>query len=312
MVIKFPKQQWNFCWFGPLTFGRIPSWPSSWSRFLRELDCRGRRSSWSRLIMEPDYRGQKPSWSRFLPELDYHGWGSSWSQLLTELDYHGPSSWSRFPEGSRLPQTNTLDMVQWLSSPSRKVLLPWNPVKLELALRAWLLLTVELEQALRAWLLPTVWEPFAPATRQPLTSLWPRVLRPVVRIHLLWELRLLRTPIQLEPVHWRAGLPRTDLRASRGTDHSGQDRTPFAHTVTANGGANTTDRGSSVNRMHSIAEASGTADMDQADMVRVVSMAMHTTGDTGHSQLSSLARRSHPYSSLLPRTVALEKVQTKP
>ena len=41
--------------------------------------------------------------------------------------------------------------------------------------------------------------------------------------------------------------------------------------------------------MHSIAEASGTADMDQADMVRVVSMAMHTTGDTGHSPLSSLA-----------------------
>ena len=219
MVIKFPKQQWKFCWFGPLTepsFGRIPSWLSSWSRFLQKLDCRGWRSSWSRLLMEPDYRGQKPSWSRFLPEVDYHGWGSSWSHLLTELDYHGLSSWSRFPEGSRLPQTNTLDMVQGLSSPSRKVLLPWSPVKLELALRAWLLLTVELEQALRAWLLPTVREPFAPATRQPLTSLWPRVLRPVVRIHLLWDLRLLWTPIQLEPVHWRAGLPRTDLTASRG------------------------------------------------------------------------------------------------
>ena len=130
MVIKFPKQQWKFCLFGPLTepsFGRIPSWPSSWSRFLQELDCRGRRSNWSRLIMEPDYRGQKPSWSRFLPELDYHGWGSSWSQLLTELDYHGPSSWSRFPEGSRLPQTNTLDMVQGLSSPSRKVRWLWEP-----------------------------------------------------------------------------------------------------------------------------------------------------------------------------------------
>ena len=96
---------------------------------------------------------------------------ASWSQLLTELHYHGPSSCSRFPEGIRLPQTNTLDMVQGLSSPSRKVLLPWSPVELELALRA--------------WLLPAVREPFAPGTRRPLTSLWPRVLRPVMRIHLL-------------------------------------------------------------------------------------------------------------------------------
>ena len=72
-------------------------------------------------------------------------------------------------------------------------------------------------------------------------------------------------------------------------------RTPFAHTVTADDGANTTDRGSSVNWMHSFAEANGTAGMDQADMVGAVSMTTHTTGD--------------PYSSLLPRTVALEKDQ---
>ena len=32
----------------------------------------------------------------------------------------------------------------------------------------------------------------------------------------------------------------------------------------------------------------------------------------GHSPLSSLASHSHPYSSLLPRTVALERVQTEP
>ena len=55
---------------------------------------------------------------------------------------------------------------------------------------------------------------------------------------------------------------------------------------------------------HSIAEARGTAGTDQADMVRVVSMATHTTGEMGHSPLSSLACRSHPYNSLLPYSVS--------
>ena len=46
-------------------------------------------------------------------------------------------------------------------------------------------------------------------------------------------------------------------------------------------------------------------------MVPVVTMAMHTTEGTGHSPLSSLAHHSHPYS-LVPRTVALENLQSEP
>ena len=93
-----------------------------------------------------------------------------------------------------------------------------------------------------------------------------------------------------------------------GTDSSGQDQTQSAHKVAATDGADTTDRGSSVNQTQGTAEASSTA-----DTVWVVSMAMHTTGDTG-SQLSTqlTACCSHLYSSLLPRTVALERVPTEP
>ena len=70
-------------------------------------------------------------------------------------------------------------------------------------------------------------------------------------------------------------------QSPRGKDRSGQDQTLSVHTVTATDGADTTDRGSSVNRTHGTAAASGTVGTDQADMVWVVSMTMHTAGNTG-------------------------------
>ena len=147
---------------------------------------------------------------------------------------------------------------------ARKVFLPWIPVELEL--------TVKLEWAVKAWLTPTVREPFPPGTGKVsghefwdqsggsisfgswghcgCQSSWKRFTAELVCRGLTW-------------------------RPPRGMDRSGQDQTPSAHRVMATDGADTTDRGSSVNQMHGTVWASGTAGMDQADTVWVVSMATH-------------------------------------
>ena len=154
------------------------------------------------------------------------GVGSTWSQTTVDRSPAGVgSSHNRTTAGEgpkwgvqleSLPLGTGLLQAIGLPPPARKVLLPWSPVKLKLALRAWLPPTVELERALRVWLPPTVREPFPLGSRRPLTSLWPRVLRPVLGIHLLWDLRSLWMPVHLEPIHCKTGLLRTDLRAVQG------------------------------------------------------------------------------------------------
>ena len=264
------------------------------------------------------------------PEWDYCGRGSSWSQLLTELDYRRPSSWI----GSRGDQT-TADKHSGHSSSGSHTSenggfswsrVPWGLDCCEPGFRPCDFLLWQGRffcrkvQSSWSWL----WEP---DYRRQLN--WSGLSELDYRGHFLWEPDILRHVSGHE--FWEQSRGSISYGSwghcgcwSRftkepvccgptwgppvGTDSSGQDQTQSAHKVAATDGADTTDRGSSVNQTHGTAEASSTA-----DTVWVVSMAMHTTGDTG-SQLSTqlTACCSHLYSSLLPRTVALERVPTEP
>ena len=64
----------------------------------------------------------------------------------------------------------------------------------------------------------------------------------------------------------------------------------------ATDGADTTNRGSSVNRTHGTAASSGAAGTDQTDMVWVVSMTIHTAGNTGSqsTQLTGPSQQQVP------------------
>ena len=261
------------------------------------------------------------------PEPDYRRRGSARVQL--ESSPHGAGlpqtiQLESVPEGTRLLQTNALDMVPpaavhlrvgvqlvpvplgtWLLGTrlqavglpprARRVLLPWSPVELELALESlstdnWAradsqsLTTADSQGAISSGNWMSYDKSQATSSETSSCDLSPR------------ELRSLRMPVQLEPFHRKTDLPQTDLTVSRGKDRSGQDQTLFVHTVMATDGADTTDRGSSVKRMHGTAATSGTAGTDLADMVWVVSMTMHTAGNTGSqsTQLTGPSQQQVP------------------
>ena len=251
-----------------------------------------------------------------------HGTGLPWARVQLEPTPHGAGlprtiQLESFPEGTGLPQTNTLDTVPpgakrprvglllepcplgtgplrtglqaiGLPPPARKVLLPWSPVELELTLR----------------LLPTVREPFPLGIGPPLTILEtsPRDPSPSGV-----EVTADASPAGAGSLqNWSAVYCPDCLPGGR----IFQVKTPSAYTVTATNRADTADRGSSVaGRTVRLKPAVWT---DQADTVRVVSMATHTTGDTGPQSTQLTGPLQPPVQQPVTRTITLERVQTEP
>ena len=274
-----------------------------WTKVQLELAHYGARlpRSESQLESVPPRAGLPRA--RFQLEPAPHGAGLPWTVQLELVS-----------EGTGPPQTNTLDTVplaairlrvgvqlepvhletallrtrfQAMGLPpvASKVLPPWSPVELELALRAWLSPTVELRAGSQSLTTgdsqgAVSYRNQTSSDKSPATS---SETKPGDPSPLGIEVTADTSPAVIGSLQiWQSP------GGGGGTDRSGQDQTPSAHTVMATDGADTTDRGSSVNHTHGTAETSGAAGTDQADMVRVVSMATHTTGDTG-SQSSQLA-----------------------
>ena len=161
---------------------------------------------------------------------------------------------------------------------------------------------VELGLVLRASLPPTVREPLPPGTGLPLTSLGHRVLRLVLRI--LRELRSRWTPAQLELVQRITGVPQRGMMVSRcGGILQVQSRCHLLPQLRHLTGANKagTVRPSPVERQA----------MSKQIWCRWLPWQRTQQAERGYSPLSARARHSHPYS-LVPRTVALDSLQSEP
>ena len=268
-----------------------------------------------------------------------HGTGLPWARVQLEPTPQGAGlprtiQLESLPEGTGLPQTNTLDAVPpgairprvglqlepcplgtgplqtglqaiGLPPPARKVLLPWSPVELELALRTWLLSTVELEWALRAWLLPTVREPFPLGTGPPLTILEtsPRDPSPSGV-----EVTADASPAGAGSLqNWSA----VDCPDCLPGGRIFQVKTPSAYTVTATIRADTADRGSSVDWTHSTAEASSTHRSSRHCAGGLHGNA-HIAGDTGPQSTQLTGPLQPPVQQPVTRTITRERVQTEP
>ena len=188
-----------------------------------DISSAGVSSSWNRATMGEGPAKASSSWS--WTTADHPTGVSSWGDRTTAVKHsgHGSSGSHTSKSGGSAGAGSLGDQTavnrasgRGISSSGKEGYSVVNSSQAGAGSESLTLPTVELERALRAWLPPTVNEPFPPEIGCPLTSLVPRVLRLVLGIHLLWELKSLQMPIQLEPVHRRTSLPQTDLMASRG------------------------------------------------------------------------------------------------
>ena len=115
--------------------------------------------------------------------------------------------------------------------------------------------------------------------------------------------------VQLELVHCRTGLPCTALTASRGGGSFRSRRRLLAQLQQLIELTQPTGAHQWTGRTVRLKPAVWT---DQADTVRVVSMATHTTGDTGPQSTQLTGPLQPPVQQPVTRTITLERVQTEP
>ena len=247
------------------------------------------------------------------------GVGSSWSQTTTDSwshflrgpDCHRQTLWAiRLRVGLQLEPlplgTGTGLQAIGLPPPARKVLLPWSPVELELAQRTWLLSTVELEWDLRAWLPPTVREPFPLGTGPRLTCLEtsPRDPSPSGI-----EVTADASPAGAGALQNWSAVDCPDCFPGGRIFQVKIRHRLFTHLqqlteLTQPAGAHQWN-GRTIQLRSAVR-------MDQADSVRVVSMATHTAGDTGPQSTQLTGPLQPPVQQPVTMIITLERVQIEP